>query len=111
MEEAPPPDIVSPPSFPLPFPILPPPPFLGPPSLAEGLFPCGSSSSSLLLPPPHPLSSALMGSPSPSSEMFQEPWQKPPYSYIALITMAISSNPEKRMTLSQVSKRLTSILS
>ena len=30
-------------------------------------------------------------------------WQKPPYSYIALITMAISSKPEKKMTLNQVS--------
>ena len=29
-------------------------------------------------------------------------WQKPPYSYIALITMAISSRPDKKMTLNQV---------
>ena len=29
-------------------------------------------------------------------------WQKPPYSYIALITMAISSKPDKKMTLNQV---------
>ena len=30
-------------------------------------------------------------------------WQKPPYSYIALITMAISSRQDKKMTLNQVS--------
>ena len=29
-------------------------------------------------------------------------WQKPPYSYIALITMAISSKPDKKMTLNQI---------
>ena len=29
-------------------------------------------------------------------------WQKPPYSYIALITMAISSRHDKKMTLNQV---------
>ena len=29
-------------------------------------------------------------------------WQKPPYSYIALITMAISSKPDRKMTLNQV---------
>ena len=31
-----------------------------------------------------------------------EPWQKPPYSYIALIAMAISASPERKMTLSQI---------
>jgi hypothetical protein len=31
-----------------------------------------------------------------------EPWQKPPYSYIALIAMAISASPDRRMTLSQI---------
>ena len=31
-----------------------------------------------------------------------EPWQKPPYSYIALIAMAISTSPERKMTLSQI---------
>ena len=31
-----------------------------------------------------------------------EPWQKPPYSYIALIAMAISDSPERKMTLSQI---------
>lgn len=35
-------------------------------------------------------------------DFFHEPWQKPPYSYIALITMAISSSPERKMTLSQI---------
>ena len=29
-------------------------------------------------------------------------WQKPPYSYIALITMAISSRADRKMTLNQV---------
>ena len=33
-------------------------------------------------------------------------WQKPPYSYIALITMAISSRHDKKMTLNQVMKFL-----
>ena len=33
---------------------------------------------------------------------FTEPWQKPPYSYIALIAMAISASPERKMTLSQI---------
>ncbi len=36
------------------------------------------------------------------SEATASYWQKPPYSYIALITMAISSRPDRKMTLSQV---------
>ena len=41
----------------------------------------------------------------PTEMMFQEPWQKPPYSYIALITMAISSTADRKMTLNQVTNK------
>ena len=54
--------------------------------------PCGQFSAASLL------SQCL---PRPSG-FFSEPWQKPPYSYIALIAMAISSSPEGKMTLSQI---------
>lgn len=37
-------------------------------------------------------------------------WQKPPYSYIALITMAISSRHDKKMTLNQVIRFSESIM-
>ena len=41
-------------------------------------------------------------SPFPFFGFYNEPWQKPPYSYIALIAMAITSSPHRRMTLSQI---------
>ena len=51
--------------------------------------------------PPHPTYNLSM----PSQILFDEcalSWQKPPYSYIALIVMAISSKEDRRMTLSQI---------
>ena len=51
--------------------------------------------------PPHPSYNIAM----PSHIIFDEcalSWQKPPYSYIALIVMAISSKEDRKMTLSQI---------
>ena len=51
--------------------------------------------------PPHPTYNISL----PSHIMFDEcalSWQKPPYSYIALIVMAISSKEDRKMTLSQI---------
>ena len=51
--------------------------------------------------PPHPTYNLTM----PSHILFDEcalSWQKPPYSYIALIVMAISSKEDRKMTLSQI---------
>ena len=51
--------------------------------------------------PPHPTYNIAM----PSHILFDEcalSWQKPPYSYIALIVMAISSKVDRKMTLSQI---------
>ena len=75
-----------PPSSLLPFNLLNPPPMVCPP------FP------SL----PSRFNAATTTGPLPRPDLFQEPWQKPPYSYIALITMAISSSPDGKMTLSQI---------
>eukprot|EP00095_Tigriopus_kingsejongensis_P006705 snap_masked-scaffold25_size650667-processed-gene-3.16 protein:Tk06705 transcript:snap_masked-scaffold25_size650667-processed-gene-3.16-mRNA-1 annotation:"fox forkhead" len=35
-------------------------------------------------------------------DFYRDSWQKPPYSYIALIAMAISSNPHRKMTLNEI---------
>ena len=52
----------------------------------------------LWIPPPQaPNFYGIFGHHGPSAY-----WQKPPYSYIALITMAISSRQDKKMTLNQV---------
>ena len=51
--------------------------------------------------PPHPVYNFSM----PPQILFDEcalSWQKPPYSYIALIVMAISSKEDRKMTLSQI---------
>ncbi len=56
----------------------------------------------LLTPTTHPSPALYHYHLSSADMLFHEPWQKPPYSYIALITMAISSSPEGKMTLSQI---------
>eukprot|EP00094_Tigriopus_californicus_P003305 TCALIF_03179-PA protein Name:"Similar to Foxl1 Forkhead box protein L1 (Mus musculus)" AED:0.05 eAED:0.05 QI:0/1/0/1/1/0/2/0/189 len=47
----------------------------------------------------YPFSSPIY---SPPEFSYNEPWQKPPYSYIALIAMSISSSPSRKMTLNEI---------
>lgn len=47
----------------------------------------------------YPFSSPIY---SPPEFSYNEPWQKPPYSYIALIAMSISSSPNRKMTLNEI---------
>ena len=52
--------------------------------------------------PPYPSCNFALTSPHVIFDECALSWQKPPYSYIALIVMAISSKDDQRMTLSQI---------